>query len=79
MKSKNGLYFKYTHILMSIYIIGKILKECNKIYKYDLIKSNYPHKQNVKYYILWKEYRGHTYFSSYKFYESLDEMMVDEI
>jgi len=77
MKSKEGKYFKIDKI--GFYIVGKIFKECKVVYKYELIKSNYPHNPKVKYHWIWKGDSEFGWHQMFKFYDTLDELIVDSL
>jgi len=82
--NKNNKYFYYEFGLGFFYIIGKVIKDCNKIYKYELIKSNYKHNPNNEYYIAWKDNPTERIFtpfreSRFKWFNNIDDLMVEMI
>lgn len=76
MKSKEDKIFKCINKSSNWYIVGKLIKECNKTYKYKLIKSNYKHNPKYNYYLIWKSIANQIDF---KWYNDLDELMIDEL
>ena len=81
---RDNKYFYYEFGLGFFYIIGRVIKDCKRIYKYELIKSNYKHNPNSKYHIIWKDNPQQSVFSPigesrYKWFDNIDDLMVEMI
>ena len=59
-------------------IVGKIIKECNRVYKYKLISATYPHGESKDCYWIWKIVIDNG-ASNIKLYTSIDDYIVDKL
>ena len=59
-------------------IVGRIVKECNRVYKYKLISGTYPHSKVKDCYWVWKFVIDNE-LGDVKLYDSIDEYVVDKL